>query len=231
MSADFQYRITPFGEFGWIVQLEGANDPVAAALYVNAVADALRSREGVADCVAGVDSLVLRTASAVVTIDEALAMLEDGLGSTPKKPRKPNKRIDIPVCYGGEFGPDFESLKIQTGLSERQIIDAHSNVAYRVLVVGFAPGFAYLGPLDASLAAPRLATPRSRVPAGSVGVAGAMTGVYPLASPGGWRIIGRTPEILFNHNTDNPFRFASGDEVRFTPIDANAFWAAESKNP
>ncbi|PKL97153.1 MAG: hypothetical protein CVV17_12600, partial [Gammaproteobacteria bacterium HGW-Gammaproteobacteria-7] len=100
---------------------------------------------------------------------------------------------EIPVCYGGEFGPDLQSLAEQTGLSIDQVIAKHSAAEYRVGLIGFAPGFPYLLGMDPALALPRLATPRTRVPAGSVGIGGAQTGIYPRESPGGWRLIGRTP--------------------------------------
>lgn len=230
MNARIQHRIAPYGEHGWIAQLNGADDPVAAALYVNAVADALRARKGVVDSVAGVDSLVLRADPASLSIDAARTLLEETLAATPDTPQKPGKRIEIPVCYGGEFGPDLESLSELAGLSPDDVVTLHAQGAYRVMTVGFAPGFAYLGPLDPALAAPRLATPRPRVAAGSVAVAGATTGVYALPSPGGWRIIGRTPSKLFNPKADNPFTFAPGDEVRFTPIDEREFHARASAN-
>lgn len=124
----------------------------------------------------------------------------------------------IPVCYGGEFGPDLEFVAKHTGLSEEEVVRIHTSKAYRVYMLGFLPGFPYLGGMDERLATPRLETPRTRIPAGSVGIAGSQTGFYPLESPGGWRIIGRTPIKAFNPFSDTPFLLAPGDFVQFTSI-------------
>lgn len=130
---------------------------------------------------------------------------------------------EIPVCYGGEFGPDLQSLAEQTGLSIDQVIAKHSAAEYRVGLIGFAPGFPYLLGMDPALALPRLATPRTRVPAGSVAIGGAQTGIYPRESPGGWRLIGRTPVSLFDANRQPPARLRPGQRVRFVPVGEEAF--------
>jgi inhibitor of KinA len=127
--------------------------------------------------------------------------------------------IDIPVCYGGEFGPDLNQVASHTGLSAAAVIDRHSKAEYRVHLLGFLPGFPYLGGMDPRLATPRRDTPRTAVPAGSVGIGGAQTGVYPLESPGGWQLIGRSPVILFDPQRSPPTLLAPGDLVRFHAID------------
>lgn len=223
MNAGFKHFISPYGEHGWIAQLRNYGDAVAAAFYVNAVADALRTRAGVIDSVAGVDSLVIIADPNIVPSAAARDWLEETLQSTPAAVSAPKNKIEIPVCYGGEYGPDLDSLCEHASLSPEQAIAAHAANPYRVLTIGFAPGFAYLGPLHDALRAPRLETPRPRVTAGSVGIADAMTGVYPLASPGGWRIIGRTPVTLFDPEADEPFKFAPGDEVLFKSIGRKEF--------
>jgi len=133
-------------------------------------------------------------------------------------------RKEIPVVYGGECGPDIEFVAQHNGLSVEQAIRLHASATYRVYMLGFSPGFAYLGGLPDALATPRLPTPRTRVPAGSVGIAGQQTGIYPLATPGGWRIIGRTPLRLFDPAQDPPTLLQAGDLVRFVPLPA---WPAE----
>jgi KipI family sensor histidine kinase inhibitor len=133
---------------------------------------------------------------------------------------------EIPVVYGGEFGPDVEFVARHNGLSVEQVIRRHAGTTYRVYMLGFSPGFAYLGGLPAALVTPRLPTPRTRVPAGSVGIAGQQTGIYPLATPGGWRLIGRTPRRLFNPAQDPPTLLQAGDLVRFVAIPA---WPAEGE--
>jgi KipI family sensor histidine kinase inhibitor len=128
------------------------------------------------------------------------------------------RMVEIPVAYGGEYGPDLEELSVLTGHTPDEVIAIHSEAEYLVYFLGFSPGFPYLGGLPESIAAPRLETPRRRVPAGSVAIGGRQTGVYPVASPGGWRIIGRTPLRLFQPDADPPVLLRMGDRVRFVPI-------------
>jgi KipI family sensor histidine kinase inhibitor len=122
---------------------------------------------------------------------------------------------DIAVHYGGEHGPDLDALAEHAGLPSRDVIELHAAGEYRVAMLGFSPGFPYLLGLDPRLAMPRLDTPRTRVPAGSVGIGGAQTGIYPQSGPGGWRIIGRTTLALFDPLHDPPTLLAPGDRVRF----------------
>jgi len=133
------------------------------------------------------------------------------------------KTIEIPVCYEGEFGPDLEEVAKIHRLKPEEVIQLHSSCAYHAYFLGFAPGFAYLGDLLEEIATPRLETPRKQVPAGSVGIAGRQTAVYPFATPGGWRLLGRTPIPMFR--TDRkPMQLVSiGDRVRFRPISRDEF--------
>lgn len=135
----------------------------------------------------------------------------------------PARLISIPVCYGAEFGPDLADVAAHNGISVEDAITLHASAVYIVYFLGFSPGFAYLGGLSKRLAIPRLATPRVRVPAGSVGIAGEQTGVYPRETPGGWRLIGRTPLGMFDPNSDPPSRLQPGDRVQFEPISTSAF--------
>ena len=216
------HDIKPFGEHGFIATLTGGG-MVDMAFSANAAADALRPTKGVIDAVAGIDSLVIRFDPATLKPDAAAHLLEAALNTQQRPQPAPAKKIEIPVCYGGVHGPDFDALCNRLSMSAAELIDLHAGAQYRVLAVGFAPGFAYLGPLPEGLHTERLATPRAHVPAGSVGIADAMTGVYPLETPGGWPLIGRTPAKLFDHAQENPFLFVAGAEVRFTPIDASQF--------
>ncbi len=125
--------------------------------------------------------------------------------------------VEIPVCYGGAFGPDLAEVAAFAGCSEDEVIARHAAGRYRVYMLGFLPGFAYLGSLDDTIAMPRRSTPRTTVPAGSVGIAGRQTGVYPCDSPGGWRLIGRTPRAMFDLARPEPALLAPGDVVRFVP--------------
>jgi len=139
------------------------------------------------------------------------------------------RRVEIPVCYGGEFGPDLAEVCAMRGMTEAQAIESHASVEYLVYFLGFVPGFAYLGELPKELVTPRLAAPRKRVPAGSVGIAGNQTGVYPFSTPGGWRLLGRTPVAMFRADRDGLSLLSIGDRVRFTPVSAERFAELEKK--
>ncbi len=146
---------------------------------------------------------------------DALAQMDPGREPTQ---RLPLRVVEIPVAYGGEMGPDLDFVAHYHSLSTEKIVRIHSSVEYQVYFLGFTPGFPYLGGMPPQIATPRMTEPRSRVPAGSVAIGGQQTGVYPIESPGGWRIIGRTPRRLFDRNRENPFLLSPGDGVRFRPM-------------
>jgi inhibitor of KinA len=125
----------------------------------------------------------------------------------------------VPVCYGGEFGPDLAAVAAFGGVAAADVIRLHAARTYRVYMLGFVPGFAYMGTVDERIAAPRRAEPRPRVPAGSVGIAGSQTGIYPSSTPGGWQLVGRTPIAPFDLSRARPFLFDAGVSVRFHPIE------------
>ncbi|WP_231943366.1 5-oxoprolinase subunit PxpB [Hydrogenophaga crassostreae] len=129
------------------------------------------------------------------------------------------RSIDIPVCYGGELGPDLADVAAQCGLTTEQVIERHMQSAHRIYMLGFAPGFPFIGGLDPALKMPRRSSPRTRIPPGSVGIARDQSCVYPLETPGGWNLIGRTPVRLFDPAADPPCLLAPGDRVRFVRID------------
>lgn len=138
------------------------------------------------------------------------------------------RKVEIPVCYGGELGPDLNEVAALRGMTSEKVIELHSSTTYLVYFLGFAPGFAYLGELPEALVTPRLATPRKRVPAGSVGIAGNQTGVYPFVTPGGWRLLGRTPLAMFQADRKELSLLSIGDHVRFVPISRERFEALGS---
>ncbi|UPL51014.1 5-oxoprolinase subunit PxpB [Hymenobacter sublimis] len=131
--------------------------------------------------------------------------------------------VEIPVCYGGPFGPDMEFLTRHTGLTPEEVIRLHTEPDYLVYMLGFAPGFPYLGGMNATLTAPRKTQPRTLVPAGSVGIAGAQTGIYSLPTPGGWQLIGRTPRRLFTPEAASPSLLRAGQRLRFVPISQDEY--------
>jgi len=137
--------------------------------------------------------------------------------------------LEVPVCYGGEFGPDLEDVAAQHGLQAEKVVELHIARTYHAYFLGFAPGFAYLGDLAEEITTSRLETPRKEVAAGSVGIAGNQTGVYPFATPGGWRLIGRTPVAMFRAEREGLSMLTIGDRVRFAPISAERFAALEKE--
>jgi inhibitor of KinA len=139
-----------------------------------------------------------------------------------------HRNVEIPVCYGGEFGPDLQEVAKLHDFSEDRVIELHSSQTYLVYFLGFVPGFAYLGELSNELATPRRSNPRKSVPAGSVGIAGNQTGVYPFATPGGWWLLGRTPLKMFQSDRRELSLLAIGDHVKFVPISREQF--AEMQN-
>jgi KipI family sensor histidine kinase inhibitor len=222
-------RLLPEGEGGLLVQLGDAVDPDVNA-RVHALARAVGRRLGPL-----VLEVVPSYASLLVVFDPlridrarlearvaALAGDVEGIRAAP-----PRRVVEVPVCYGGDLGPDLEDVARVTGLAAGEVIARHAAPIYRVYLLGFTPGFPYLGGMDAALACPRLPSPRLRVPAGSVAVAGAQTGVYPVESPGGWRLLGRTPLRLFDPSPGarRPFLLAAGDGLRFVPVDRARFEA------
>jgi len=135
----------------------------------------------------------------------------------------PPDTVEIPVCYGGDHGPDIAHVAQANGLTVEDVIRLHSETIYSIYMIGFTPGFCFLGGLPDELHTPRLETPRMRVPEGSVGIANAQTGIYPLMSPGGWQLIGRTPLRLFAPEKENPFIYKTGDSIRFVPISTESY--------
>jgi KipI family sensor histidine kinase inhibitor len=186
--------------------------------------------------VAGVRNLHPAYCSLLIKFD-ALRMEHGELQATLRRylerldeVRLPEPRhMEIPVCYGGEFGLDLAEVCKLSRVTEAQAVGLHSSVEYLVYFLGFVPGFAYLGELPKGLVTPRLAAPRKRVPAGSVGIAGNQTGVYPFATPGGWRLIGRTPLKMFRAENNGLSLLSIGDRVRFMPISRERFAVLENE--
>ena len=179
--------------------------------------------------VAGVFDFLPTYRSALVFYDPlaaSAAELQDALTglleSADEDAESAPEVVHIPVLYGGDMGPDIGFVADNAGVSEREVVGMHSGVDYLVYMMGFSPGFAYLGGLDDRLATPRLQSPRAEIPAGAVGIAEAQTGVYPVASPGGWQLIGRTPVDLFDAGREPPALLAAGDYVRFVALEGES---------
>jgi inhibitor of KinA len=174
-------------------------------------------------------SLLVKFDGLRISHDEVEAILREYLARLEEVQLPEPRKVEIPVCYGGEHGPDLADVCALHGMAAEQVVELHASVEYLVYFLGFVPGFAYLGELPEALVTPRLATPRRSVPAGSVGIAGNQTGVYPFATPGGWRVLGRTPVAMFRTDRDGLSLLSIGDRVRFTPISAERFAALEKE--
>jgi KipI family sensor histidine kinase inhibitor len=212
-------RLLPLGEEAWILTL---GDRIEAGLHERVVAVAGliddAALPGVREIVPGYTTVTVAFDSARADAEELRVALERLLVNAPAHLSPPSPRtIDIPVRYDG---PDLDEVAERTGLSRDTVVERHAARLYRVYLLGFAPGFAYLGELDPSLELPRRPSPRARVPPGSVAVAGLQTAVYPFATPGGWHLIGTTNRRLFDPEADPPALLRVGDLVRFLPDDA-----------
>ncbi|MDN7430472.1 5-oxoprolinase subunit PxpB [Burkholderia sp. AU45388] len=207
-------RIYPLGDAALVCEV-----PPPATLdcqrRVWAVAAAARAWPDVIDVVPGMNNLTIVFDPLAATADSLTPALRDAW-ETADVEHADGREVEIPVEYGGAAGPDLAAVAAHTGLSADEVVARHAAGAYVVFFVGFQPGFAYLGGLDASLHTPRRAAPRLEVPAGSVGIGGAQTGIYPATSPGGWQLIGRTSHRLFDPARPQPTLLLPGDRVRFT---------------
>lgn len=181
-----------------------------------ALAEKLNHHPDVLEVVPGMNNLTLLLNTPQADTEAMLALLQQGWNSEESLVAE-SRQVDIPVIYGGEYGPDLDEVARHTGMTPQQVVACHSSASYVVYFLGFQPGFSYMGGMPEKLATPRRAEPRLAVAAGSVGIGGRQTGIYPLATPGGWQLIGRTSLSLFNPNDMSPTLLRPGDNVRFVP--------------
>ena len=210
-------RISIYGDRAILVnwQTDGFSETVNDA--VHHVAALLRQSGKYIDVVPGYDSLVCVFDLAERSLQDTERHVEDILARGQTQETASGQLVKIPVNYGGENGPDMETICAASKLSKDEVIALHSEQEYRVCMMGFIPGFTFLSPAPKKLHHPRLETPRAKVPAGSIGIANWQTGIYGLESPGGWQIIGRTSLSIFDANRDPLFLLNAGDRVRFIP--------------
>jgi KipI family sensor histidine kinase inhibitor len=212
-------RIVPAGDSTLLVELEARIDPaVNARVVAIAAAIAAEAPPGIRDVVPTYRSVAISFDPLRTDIHALEALIARAVGQPSVKRTRVRKPIEIPVCYGGACAPDLAAVAAHAGCSEAEVVQLHSARTYRVYMLGFVPGFAYLGEVDERLAMSRHQKPRQRVPARSVGIAGRQTGIYPAETPGGWQLIGRTPVKPFDPGRRQPALFAAGDAVKFTPI-------------
>ena len=219
-------RIAPMGESALLIVLGEFIDRglAARARAIAAAIEAAPGRGSFGRPVTAYASVLVPFDPLALSIDEAIravAAIVDaagGAGAGDVAGQAPGRLVEVPVRYGGAGGPDLEDVARLHGLRPSDVVELHASVEYEAFFLGFAPGFAYLGPIPASLVTPRLDVPRPRVPAGSVAIAAEQTAIYPTDTPGGWRLIGRTELRPWDVSRDPPALILPGDRVRFVPV-------------
>jgi len=217
------FRCYPLGDSAIVIQFA---DEISIPINqkIRAIGEFLDEYtfEGFVEYVPAFSTITIYYQPSLVSFQELETMVQEMMEELPEASKdNQSAAIEIPVVYGGEWGPDLEFVAQHNKLSIEEVINIHSNTEYLVYMIGFAPGFPYLGGMDSRIATPRKETPRSSISAGSVGIAGMQTGVYPIETPGGWQIIGRTTIDLFDKENDNPVLLKAGDRIRFVPVEAD----------
>lgn len=217
-------RIVSAGDAALVVEFDACIDPAINARAI-ALAEAIESAavEGVRDVVPTYRSVAVYFDPLRTDYDALVKRVGREALAPQTAPAAARASIRIPVCYGGTFGPDLANVAAFAGVSEQEVARMHGTGTYRVFMLGFVPGFAYMGVVDSRIAMPRHTTPRVRVPPGSVAIAGVQTGIYPAETPGGWQLIGRTPVKPFDPQRAEPFLLQAGDAVQFYAISRGEF--------
>lgn len=179
--------------------------------------------EGVLDVIPAFCSLLINYDPRVISYSEITKRMRKLLKVETKAGDEKKKVFEIPVCYGGKYGPDLAYIAEHAGMTEEEVIALHSSKDYLIYMLGFLPGFCYLGGLDERLHTPRLATPRIKIDAGSVGIGGSQNGIYPMDSPGGWQLMGMTPVKTYDPEREVPILVEAGDYIRFVPVDEEEY--------
>ena len=223
-------KIITAGDSSLLLQFGNAIDPEINA-RIAATVQLMKEQhiEGVVDLIPAFCSLLINYDPRVISYGEMRRRMEKILSVEIAAGARKKKIYEIPVCYGGELGPDLATIAEHAGLTEQEVIDIHSSSDYLIYMLGFLPGFTYLGGLDERIHTPRLANPRIRIPAGSVGIGGSQTGIYPMDSPGGWQLIGMTPVKTYDPEREIPILVEAGDYIRFVPIDRDAYERIQSE--
>jgi inhibitor of KinA len=227
-------RLVPLGDSAILVELGTSIDAAVNARVVDLAARVRASaKPGLSDVVPAYASLAVHFDPATVTLSETIEFVSRCVAAAGESwcptEAPAGTVVEVPALYDDARGPDLHAVAEHAGCTIAEVIERHAAPAYRVYMLGFLPGFPYLGRVDPRIAVPRHASPRPRVPAGSIGIAGHQTGIYPRDSPGGWQIIGRTPLTLFDASRTSPALLSPGDTVRFRPIDEQEFRRLERR--
>lgn len=217
-------KILTAGDSSLLIQFDSIIDPAVNA-RIAATVQLMREQqiEGVVDIIPAFCSLLINYDPRVISYDEMKTRMEKILSVEVAAGERRKKIYEIPVCYGGEYGPDLNTIAEHAGLTPVEVIDIHTSADYLIYMLGFLPGFTYLGGLDERIHTPRLANPRVRIPAGSVGIGGSQTGIYPMDSPGGWQLMGMTPVKTYDPNREIPILVEAGDYIRFVAVDEQEY--------
>jgi KipI family sensor histidine kinase inhibitor len=213
-------KILTAGDSSILIQFGNSIDPEING-KIAATVQLMREQhiEGVVDIIPAFCSLLINYDPRVISYDRMKTRMEQILSMEIAAGTRKKKVYQIPVCYGGSFGPDLDNIAEHAGLTPQEVIDIHTSTDYLIYMLGFLPGFTYLGGLDERIHTPRLSNPRIRIPAGSVGIGGSQTGIYPMDSPGGWQLMGMTPVKTYDPNREVPILVEAGDYIRFVPVD------------
>jgi inhibitor of KinA len=212
----FKPKIVPLGDSALLVQV-GDEIDITTNQRVHAL-DALINVSppvGVIETVPAYGTLLVHYDSLLISFGQIKNYLHEKMAQAQDNVFRKRKQLEVPVRYGGEYGVDLEAVARHCQLQLEDVIRIHSEKTYTIFMMGFTPGFPYMGKLDDAIIMPRLERPRTRVPAGTVAIAGSQTGIYPIDSPGGWQLIGWTALQLFNPESESPFLFSPGEEVKF----------------
>jgi inhibitor of KinA len=229
------YTLAPLGDSALVIQFVNRIDDAVHARVMQLFQQLQPAPSFIKDVVPAYASLTVHYDMAAVSQNgkpayaEITSFLQTILQSNPEAVAIAERIVRIPVCYAERFAPDLQELATQKNLSVELVIQLHTAVVYRVYMLGFLPGFPYMGKVDNRIATPRKSSPRQSIAAGSVGIAGEQTGIYPLTSPGGWNIIGRTPLPLFTKESETPVLLQPGDRVQFFAITEDAFENYQSR--
>ncbi|QGG48533.1 5-oxoprolinase subunit PxpB [Heliorestis convoluta] len=227
-------KIVPMGDTAWVIYWPDKISPTINE-EVQKAAEKIRKENPpwLIEAVPTFSSLALYYDCLQFDGEEVKKIIAKQLKNLTETQKKEKKEWEIPVCYGGSYGLDLENLSREKKLTKDEIIKLHTQKQYIVYMLGFIPGFCYLGDVDERIASPRLATPRKAVPAGSVGIAGQQTGIYPVEAPGGWQIIGRTPIKMYNPEDGEPVFVQAGDYIKFRAIAEEEFneWKVNQRGP
>ncbi len=224
-----EIRLLPAGDKAISVEFGNAIDPVINQ-RIRAFTIALSQREikGIVELVPSYRSVMVHYLPEEILYPQLAQALQEAVQLADSMELPPAEVVEIPVLYNNETGPDLAFVAEHSGKATQEVIDIHTSSDYLIYMLGFTPGFPYLGGMSKEIATPRLKSPRIKIPGGSVGIAGEQTGVYPIDSPGGWQLIGRTPVKLYDPNREAPILLKAGQYIRFTAINEQEYKSIEA---